>query len=190
MGLQPINQAKDRAVDTCSDKDVAHASPFKRDCVHTCTESPHTGNDARLVSMCLTRAAPLLFKCFKQLKEKIRRISPYWLSLGLRHQINLPLLTELVLFQTKMYDLTVLRAVRGSLIFDTCCASVLAGTAWASLGCTMSCCLPPGHNSLKGEPKPPYFFASPHIRAKQNDSRHNARFQPNNAHQPASSPRT
>jgi hypothetical protein len=51
-----IKQANYSAVETCvddddDDDDVANASPFKWDCHHTCTESLHTGNNARLVSM-------------------------------------------------------------------------------------------------------------------------------------------
>jgi hypothetical protein len=44
--------AKHCAVDTCfEDDDVAHISPFKRDCAHICSEALRTGNDAGLVKL-------------------------------------------------------------------------------------------------------------------------------------------
>jgi hypothetical protein len=49
MGLEPTLDQTSNAVDTCfDDDDVAHTSPFKRYCDHTCCIQE---NDAGLVNM-------------------------------------------------------------------------------------------------------------------------------------------
>jgi hypothetical protein len=62
--------------------------------------------------------------------------------------------------------LTVIFAQYGTLWHcDTCCASAIAGVAWASgphkVAPQNRCCLPPGPILLKGEPRTPVFPANP-----------------------------
>jgi hypothetical protein len=123
MGLEPTLDQTSNAVDTCfDDDDVAHTSPFKRYCDHTCTEALHTGKRCRACQYVINaRAAPCFLGisiCLKMLQVKIRRNSPCLLSLGLRHQRVLPLLTKLVEFRTEMNNFDrVFRAVLCSLTF-------------------------------------------------------------------------
>jgi hypothetical protein len=106
MGLEPTLDQTSIAVDTCfDDDDVAHTSPFKRYCDHTCTEALHTGKRCRACQCKINaRAAPCFLGisiCLKLPEVKIRRNSHCLLSSGLRHQCVLPLLTKLVEFQTE-----------------------------------------------------------------------------------------
>jgi hypothetical protein len=91
MGLEPTLDQTSNAVDTCFDDDnVAHTSPFKRYCDHTCTEALHTGKRYRACQyMINARAAPCFWGisiCLKLPEVKTRRNSHCLLSLGLRHQ--------------------------------------------------------------------------------------------------------
>jgi hypothetical protein len=76
LSQHSVKQAQTVQFDTRFDADdVAHTSPFKRDCDRTCTESLYTGNDAGIVNMWSTRAQRRFVGGFKLFEVKIHSFS-------------------------------------------------------------------------------------------------------------------